>query len=248
MKTITINRRKTTCFSDFSNQINDNQNALQKYIQTPFSIDAFEKQIKLKKDSFSQSQRDILHTVVSNQMASYVEFDKLNKNINLLKEENTFTITAGHQLNLFGGPLYVAYKIMDAIRLAEKLKEKYPNQNFVPIFWMATEDHDFEEINHLHLFHDTMTWGAGQKGPVGRFSLEGIEQLKEQIIDRFDNNPEFVVYIESFYKKENLAKSTTEFMVDLFGKYGLIALDADDAKLKKSFAPLMKKEIETHFS
>src|SRR5690554_140191 len=248
MKTITINRRKTTCFSDFSNQINDNQNALQKYIQTPFSIDAFEKQIKLKKDSFSQSQRDILHTVVSNQMASYVEFDKLNKNINLLKEVNTFTITAGHQLNLYGGPLYLVYKIMDAIRLAEKLSEKYPSNNFVPIFWMATEDHDFAEINHIHLFNDTLSWDSLQKGAVGRFSLDEIQSFKDQVLDKFGNNPDFAKYLDRFYKNGNLAEATTEFLMNLLGEYGLIILDADDSSLKSSFTPIIKRELETQFS
>ncbi|TDA74551.1 bacillithiol biosynthesis BshC, partial [Halomonas marinisediminis] len=69
------------------------------------------------------------------------------KNIQLLKEENTFTVTTGHQLNLFTGPLYFLYKIVSTINLCEQLKTEFPKQNFVPIYWMATEDHDFEEIN-----------------------------------------------------------------------------------------------------
>src|SRR5690554_3520523 len=55
---------------------------------------------------------------------------------------------------------------MDAVRLAEKLKTTYPDKNFVPVFWMASEDHDFEEINHLHLFGSTFSWETEQKGPV----------------------------------------------------------------------------------
>jgi len=248
MKRITVNRRETAYFSDLANQINDNQSALQKYIQVPFSLDNFEQQIELKKKSFSNAQRELLYTVVSKQMSAYSNFEKVNHNVELLKEENTFTITAGHQLNMFGGPLYVIYKVMDAIRLAEELTKKYPSQNFVPVFWIATEDHDFEEINHLHLFHDTFSWESEQKGPVGRFSLDGIEGFKNDIKSKFDNNPEFSEFLDQFYKNLNLSEATIEFMMNLLGDYGIIILDADDKSLKSSFAPIMKRELESHFS
>src|SRR5690554_6322863 len=193
MKTITINRRKTTFFSELANQINDNNEALEKYIQAPFSMATIE-------------QRTPLHEIVSKLMSAYSHFDKVAKNIDLLKEEDTFTVTAGHQLNVFGGPLCVIYKIMDAVRLAEKLKTTYPDKNFVPVFWMASEDHDFEEINHLHLFGSTFSWETEQKGPVGRFSLEGIERLKADILSKFGNNPEYSEYLDQFYKNGNLAE------------------------------------------
>lgn len=248
MKRITFNRRETSYFNDLANQINDNQKALQKYIQAPFCLDNFEQQIELKEKQFSKPQRELLHSVVASQMSSFTSFNKVKQNVDLLKEQNTFTITAGHQLNLFGGPLYIIYKIMDAVRLAEKLSEKYPNKNFVPIFWLATEDHDFEEINHLNLFNDKISWESNQKGPVGRFSLEGIEEFKNGILSKFENNPDFAKFLDQFYQNGNLADATTELMMKLFGDYGLISLNADDSKLKASFSPLMKRELETQFS
>ncbi len=248
MERLTIDRRQTAYFSDLANQINDNQKALQKYIQAPFSLANFEQQIDLKKGHFSTSQRELLYKVVAQQMADYSDFDKVKYNVDLLKEPNTFTVTAGHQLNLFGGPLYIIYKIMDAVRLAEELKKKFPLQNFVPVFWLATEDHDFEEINHLHLFHDTFSWESDQKGPVGRFSLNGIEGFKESVLSKFDNNPEFAEFIDQFYKTGSLSDATTALMMKLFGDYGLITINADDKDLKSSFAPIMKRELETHFS
>jgi bacillithiol biosynthesis cysteine-adding enzyme BshC len=248
MKTITINRRETTYFSELANQINDNQSALQKYIQTPFSLGGFENQINLKKESFSKEQRDLLSAVVSDQMSSYTNYDKVKQNVKLLKEEHTFTITAGHQLNLYGGPLYLVYKIMDAIRLAEKLTKKYPSNNFVPVFWMGTEDHDFTEINHVHLFNDTFSWDSQQKGPVGRFSLDGIQDFKAEVLNKFGNNPDFAEYLDQFYKNENLADATTDFLMNLLGEYGLIILNADDPSLKTSFKSIIKRELETQFS
>ncbi|PWH81874.1 bacillithiol biosynthesis cysteine-adding enzyme BshC [Brumimicrobium oceani] len=248
MKRITVNRRETSYFSALANQINDNQNAISKYIQAPFNLENFESQIALKSASYSTAQRSLLHTVLTQQMTPYKNYNKVAQNLELLKDKNTFTITSGHQLNLFGGPLYVIYKIMDAIRLSEKLAEKYPDQNFVPLFWLATEDHDFAEINHLELFHDKISWESQQEGPVGRFSLEGMDGVKTEILAKFENNPDFAEFLDQFYTKGNLAEATTELMMRLFGEYGLIVLDADNSDLKATFSPLMKKELESNFS
>ena len=72
--------------------------------------------------------------------------EKTENNIFLLKEINTYTITTGHQLCLFGGPLYFLYKIISTINLTKKLTNDFPENNFVPIFWMASEDHDFNDF------------------------------------------------------------------------------------------------------
>ena len=69
----------------------------------------------------------------------------------MLANKNTFTVTTGHQLNLFTGPLYFLYKIVSAINLAARLKKEFPKDNFVPVYWMATEDHDFEEIQYFNV-------------------------------------------------------------------------------------------------
>src|SRR6478672_9638664 len=108
-------------------------------------------------DSFLQSKKVIANRAVlvnvlqqqylpiSNQSAL------LKSNISQLEQPNTYTITTGHQLNIFTGPLYFIFKIVTAINLAKDLKKQFPQHNFVPVYWMATEDHDFEEINHTYL-------------------------------------------------------------------------------------------------
>lgn len=244
----TIDRRETSFFSEFANQINDNQEALGKYIQNPISIESFKHQIELKKKHFSKSQREITYNVLKNQLEKYSQYTKLQENVGLIKEDNTFTVTAGHQLNLYGGPLFTAYKIMDVVRLAEQLSAEYSEYNFVPVFWLATEDHDFAEINHIHLFHDTLAWESEQEGPVGRFSLDGFDKFKEELLAKFNNNPDYAKYLDSFYNEGTLTEASIEFLLDLFGDYGLVILDADNPKLKASFAPLMHREIETEFS
>ena len=115
------------------------------------SIENFELQIQEKHKNFNDaSKRATLVSVLKSQYAS-IEISDLTKiNIESLQTQNTFTITTGHQLNLFTGPLYFLYKIISTINLTKELKAKYPTYNFVPIYWMATEDHDFEEINYFN--------------------------------------------------------------------------------------------------
>ena len=89
----------------------------------------------------------------------------------------TFTVTTGHQLNLGTGPLYFLYKISAAINMSQKLNERYPDQHFVPVYWMATEDHDFEEINFFHLGGQKIQWNRPFGGAVGRMDLSGMEEV-----------------------------------------------------------------------
>ena len=114
------------------------------------NLENFKDQIKEKGNDFSLDKRNTLVSVLKKQYQN-IETSALTKtHIESLKSKNTFTITTGHQLNLFTGPLYFLYKIVSAINLSKELKEKFPEYNFVPIYWMATEDHDFAEINHIN--------------------------------------------------------------------------------------------------
>ena len=83
-------------------------------------------------------------------------------------------ILLGNQLNLFSGPLYFLYKIISTINLTKELKTKYPTYNFVPIYWMATEDHDFEEINYFNFKGKKFRWNKESTGPVGRLSTDDL--------------------------------------------------------------------------
>ena len=72
------------------------------------------------------------------------------KNIDRLLDERTCAVVTGQQVGLFSGPLYTIYKSLTAIKLARYLNETCTGC-FVPVFWMASDDHDFEEINHIHI-------------------------------------------------------------------------------------------------
>ena len=168
-------------------------------------------------------------------------------NINSLLKEDTFSITTGHQLCLFTGPLYFVYKIISTIKLVDELKEKYPEKNFVPVFWMASEDHDFHEINHIYLFGKKLEWNNDQKGAVGSMNLEGIEDVLDDL-DKLLGDGENANYLsllfrDAYLKHANLADASRYLVNALFGKYGLVILDGNDIRLKQQFISIIKKDV-----
>ncbi|TDN40082.1 bacillithiol biosynthesis cysteine-adding enzyme BshC [Hymenobacter sp. UV11] len=170
-------------------------------------------------------------------------------NLDLLARDTTFTITTGHQLNLLTGPLYFVYKIVTAIKLSQDLKAAYPQHDFVPVYWLATEDHDFAEINSFPLFGKTYSWAgpggaAGLGGPVGRLALQGLD---EELLSQLP--PEVpAAFREAYTGSQNLSEATRRLATSLFGEYGLVCLDADRPALKQALKPLLTKELTEQFS
>ena len=164
----------------------------------------------------------------------------VKKNIESLKLENSFTITTGHQLNLLSGPLFFHYKIQTVIKVCEDLKKKYSNHNFVPVFWMASEDHDFEEIDHCMIGNKKVQWSSKQQGAVGRFQTQGLDKVLKGI-------PEGGPELQKHYVGKSLSEATRKLVDHWYGDQGLIILDSDDAELKTLFISTMEKELEESF-
>lgn len=207
----------------------------------------FKLQIEEKQKSFSIKQRRMLAQRIMYQYGDNSISQSTLSNIGLLKEPNTFTVTTGHQLNLFTGPLYFLYKIFSTINLCDQLKKEYPLFNFVPIYWMATEDHDFEEINHFHLFGKKMEWKRESSGAVGELSTEGLKDLKIQLKEIFgegDTGKKLHNYFsEAYTKQSNLADATRFLANKLFYREGLVIIDGNDGELKNCFAPYVLREL-----
>ncbi len=169
------------------------------------------------------------------------------KNIELLAHENTFTVTTGHQLNIFTGPLYFIFKIVSTINLAKELKQKYPDNHFVPVFWMATEDHDFEEINHTYLSQKKVSWQKESKGFTGRQPLTDFEKTLNQFNELLGNSPRATqlheLFKNSYQSNLNLSQATRILVNELFAKEGLLILDADEITLKEQFAHIIERDI-----
>ncbi|MBB5284777.1 bacillithiol biosynthesis cysteine-adding enzyme BshC [Rhabdobacter roseus] len=175
-------------------------------------------------------------TLVSVLEKQYEGLDKV-PDFSVLLDEKTFTVTTGHQLNVCTGPLYVIYKIVTTINLARALQEAYPDYRFVPLYWMATEDHDFEEIASFHLFGKKYTWKGTYSGAVGRLNPHELKTVLDEL-------PEQVPLFEKAYLEQStLADAVRCYMHALFGAEGLISLDADEAELKRHFLPVINDEL-----
>jgi len=215
------------------------------------TIENFALQIQEKKN-FNQNNRAVLVKSLLEQYNQIDCSDLTQKNIQLLKENNTFTITTGHQLNLFTGPLYFLYKIISVINLTNDLMVEYPNYNFVPVFWMATEDHDFEEINHFYLHQKKIIWEKSQGGAVGKYDTKGLEQVFNVFSNEIgtSKNADYLkkTFENAYLKHDNLANATRFLVNELFGEYGLVIIDGNDKKLKNLFVPYIKNELTNQVS
>lgn len=241
MKITKIDYAATGAFSQTVTDYLSRSEKLQSFYNRFPDLDAFRAQLEEK--SFSQKQRQVLHQALKEQYASIPEIiPEVQQNLDLLLQPNTFTITTGHQLNIFTGPLYFVYKIITAINTCRQLQEKYPDYHFVPVYWMATEDHDFEEINHFNLFGKKHTWETDQKGAVGRFSTDGLEKVLDALPEQYP------VFEAAYRNSRNLADATRAITHALFGEYGLVSIDGDDAVLKKTLVPVIEKELTEQLS
>jgi bacillithiol biosynthesis cysteine-adding enzyme BshC len=205
---------------------------------------SFAQQIALKKQSFSTEQRELLTQVLEEKYKGISVSEKLKNNLALLQEPNTFTITTGHQLCFMTGPLYFIYKILHVVKLSADLNAKFPEQHFVPVYWMASEDHDFEEIRSFLLFGQKWSWESTQKGAVGHFDTKDLQPLLQALAEKFQNQPDGEIHrlIEKF-KTPNYGLGFFEFVHELFSVYGLVIIDADNSQLKESAWPIWQKDL-----
>ncbi len=210
-------------------------------------LEGFKTQIEKKRLTFSTEARTTLAESLIAQYSNTKTSSKTNENIQSLQAENTFTITTGHQLNLFTGPLYFLYKIISTINLTEQLKKEFPNENFVPIYWMATEDHDFEEIQYFNFKGKKLSWNRASGGGVGRLSTEGLEFVFDEFSKLIGNTTNAKklkkLFQESYLEHDNLTDATRYLANELFGEYGLVIVDGDAANLKRQFLPFVEKDL-----
>ena len=214
------------------------------------NLDAFGAQIQEKEKSFAPAHRKVLVEVLREQYADLKISGSTQEHLGKLAEATTFTVVTGHQLNLFTGPLYFVYKILSTIKLSRILKERYPDHHFVPVYWMGTEDHDFEEVNHFNFRGKEIRWNRTAGGAVGRMDTSGLEAVFEKF--SADLGPgKRAETLRQLFRRAYLEHSTmaeaTRFLVnELVGHLGLVILDSDDARLKTLFIPHIEKDLFGH--
>ena len=232
----------TRIFSSFFLDYIPQEDSLKPFYNRFPTVNAFADQIIEKQKKFDQSARHTLVDVLTKQYQDLKISDLTKANIENLRSSNTFTITTGHQLNLFTGPLYFIYKIVSVINTCRILKKAYPNSNFVPVYWMASEDHDFEEISYFKLHGKKYTWTTSQQGAVGRFDPKSIKSILAEL-------PGDVAVFEKAYMKHNTLSDAARYYVnELFGKEGLVVVDADDRLLKSQLKTVIADDLFFHTS
>lgn len=170
------------------------------------------------------------------------------QNIEQLLSENTFTVCTAHQPNLFTGPLYFIYKILHAIKLAASLKQEHPDLNFVPVYYMGSEDADLDELNHFTVQGKKYVWQTAQTGAVGRMQVDAaLERLTVELSGQLAPLPfaqEVMDMLQRHFKKGvRIQDATFQLVHDLFGQFGLVVLIPDDADLKRCMTSLFREEL-----
>lgn len=246
MQSSSIEHKTTNQFSKLILAYLEGSPELRTFYKYDFDAEAILEVIADK--SIESTDRNTLHQVLKCQNEQYLsEFTKVNTHIDLLKEENTFTITTGHQLCIFGGPLYFITKAISVISLTQKLKKKYPNYHFVPVFWLASEDHGRGEVGQVNLFNKTFEWFEEGNKPTGHYNTATLKELLDNISIVLGDSKEaselLQIFTNAYDGKKNVAEATRYYLTQLFGTYGLVLIDGDDDQLKKQFVPIAEEEF-----
>lgn len=238
--------RETGYFSKIILDYIDQAESVKPFFAFPPSLAGIQKAIESRKNF--NTDRQALVAELKKQYSSVSSNKKVQQNIESLLSADTFTITTAHQNNIFSGPLYFIYKILHTIRLADHLKQSLPQYNFVPIFYIGSEDADLEELNHIHLGGERLTWNTKQTGAVGRMKIDkelmklikemegqlGVQPYGKEIIDLLRN---------CYEEGRDVQTATFRFVNALFGEYGLVVLLPDNATLKKQMLNIFEDDL-----
>ena len=197
--------------------------------------------------------RALLFDVLTKQYNNLPQEKAVQDQLALLKNDSTFVVTTAHQPNLFTGPLYFFYKIIHAIQLATSLKATFPEYDFVPVYYMGSEDADLDEVGAFNLDQKKCQWVTKQTGAIGRMQVDDnllklVQQLENYwaVLPQGENALEILK--DAYQKGKTISEATLFFVHAFFGAKGLLVLQPDDAALKASFIPVMEKELLTGFS
>lgn len=192
--------------------------------------------------------RQLLYSVLTQQYEGISLYSVQKENLQALKNPNTFTVTTGHQLCLFGGPWFVAYKILATIAYAQHLQQLSSNYKIVPIFWLASEDHDIAEIQSLSIQRSKIYYPTDYQGVTGNLPLKGIRDTLDLVFTHLEKGiyaPAIKkILTQSYQPHFTLKQATRLFIQQMFGHLGILVLDAQVNELKSKFLPIAQQEIE----
>ena len=241
----------TQMFSKLINDYLEGKGSAHEFVQYAPNLEGYRAAIEGRKKH--PINRGLLFDILTKQYANLPQENAVNNQITLLNKENTFVVTTAHQPNLFTGPLYFFYKIIHAIQLASSLKAAFPECNFVPVYYMGSEDADLEEVGSYNLDLKNYQWATKQTGAIGRMQVDDallilLKQLESYWTIFPQGQKALEILKEGYQKGKTISEATLSFVHAFFGSKGLLVLQPDDAALKAAFIPVMEKELLTGFS
>ena len=228
-----------------------NAPGLKEFYEHPVSIEGIKSAISRRKN-FS-TNRQLLVEQFEIQYKNLDDSDSVKANIHALSDENTYTICTAHQPNIFTGHLYFIYKILHIIKTADSLKTQLPEYNFIPVFFMGSEDADLEELNHVVIDGKKYQWQTKQTGAVGRMKVDAnllllIDAIGGRLaVEKF--GPAVIELMKAcFIKDRTIEEATFLFVHELFKESGLLVLLPDKAAYKKEMLSIFEEDIFNHTS
>lgn len=206
----------------------------------------------------STYDRKRLASIINSSTASLNLPDSIKSNIEKLSRPDSLVVFSGQQVGMLLGPMYTVIKALSSYKLAKKL-ELLLNRPVVPCFWMATDDHDFDEIKTVNLLdrsgdcHGLSYEPSSQPAdiPMAEVILDnGIEQFRSSISENLietEFSPSVKEILNGRYKSgDSLSSAFAGLFVDFLGEFGIIPVDPNYPGMKKLFAPVFRREIENH--
>jgi bacillithiol biosynthesis cysteine-adding enzyme BshC len=174
-----------------------------------------------------------------------------NASLDLLARPETVAVVTGQQVGLFSGPAYTIYKALTAARLAAQLNSQ--GIPAVPVFWLATEDHDFAEVNHTFVFdasHRTIPLSVTGSGvaerPVGRIPIAEppVKELRAALAG-FPNGDEVAAMVEQSYRPGTTFGAAFQALLEkLLAKQALLFVDPLDESIRRMAGPLLRDALQ----
>jgi len=204
---------------------------------------------------------EAIYEIVKKQYKDKTPSAKTQRNIELLKSSDSLTIVTGQQLGLLGGPLYTFYKTITVLKLVSSLSQDFDNYNFIPVFWMESEDHDLLEVNNLSILDEQnlpkelilpfSSQDSENHKSVGNIEFtDNITSILNELqtsLRNTDFSKNIFSLLNSIYTKGKTYKNAfKELMFSLFDKYGLVIFDPKDDDVKNLLKPIFKNELTNY--
>ena len=241
-----IDYEKTGMFSRLIGDYLQGKSFVNSFTSQPPTLEGVKEAINARKDF--NTDRKLIKSVFE---AGYKESNpsaRQSSNIVLLESENTFTICTAHQPNIFTGYLYFIYKTAHTIALARKLKAAYPQYDFVPVFYIGSEDNDLDELSKFKVNGKAFRWETSQTGAVGRMQADKkITELIKEIQTELGHLPEAATLVNLLQKAyapgNDMAEAIFILLNALFREEGLLVLQPDNASLKAAYSKVMRDDL-----